>query len=168
MTRIKEHKALYVLLGVGAVASFFGHGMWAVRAKDTFVKLLTGSLDNVFGYTMSADTGEAWVRAIGVFDIIVAAAITLLIVGAVLERGVLYRLAYSTAAIGLFTWSAAWGFLTAFARMTGPGAFYPEVWDWVERAPNFVVPAALIYVVVRHRHLEVPTHMGSEQVSTTV
>jgi hypothetical protein len=43
MTRTQEHKTLYGLLGLGVVATFFGHGMWAVQGKDTFVTLLTGS-----------------------------------------------------------------------------------------------------------------------------
>lgn len=168
MTRTQEHKMLYGLLGLGAVATFFGHGMWAVRGKDTFVTLFTGSMDNVLGVTVSARSGETVVKAIGWFDIAVAIALAALVAGALLERGRLYRLAYSSVAIGLFAWAAVWGFVTAFARMTGAGEFYPEVWDWVERAPNFMLPVALIYIVMKHRTVHIPTHMTSESVLTEV
>jgi len=115
--------------------------MWAVRGKDAFVTLFTGSLDNVLGITMGARSGETWVKAIGWFDITVSVALAAIIIGALIERGTLYRLAYSPVAIALFAWAAVWGFATALARMTAPGEFYPEVWDWVERAPNFCSPS---------------------------
>lgn len=28
---------------------------------------------------------------------------------------------------------------------------YPELWEVVERAPNFMLPAALVYLVYQHR-----------------
>jgi len=168
MTRTREHKMLYGLLGIGAIATFFGHGMWAVRGKDTFVTLFTGSVDNVLGITVSARTGETWVKAIGWFDVAVSVALAALVIGAIAERGTLYRLAYSPVAILLFGWAAVWGFATAFSRMTAPGEFYPEVWDWVERAPNFMLPVALIYVVWRHRTIDVPTHMAAESTLTKI
>jgi hypothetical protein len=133
----------------------------ASDSPESFLRplFLTGSLDNVFGYTMSARSGETVVKLIGYADIAVAVALAAFVVGALLERGALYRLAYSKAAMGVFAWAAVWGFATAFSRITSADTWYPEVWDWVERAPNFVLPAAMIYVIARHRTLVVPTHL---------
>ncbi|HET7487814.1 MAG TPA: hypothetical protein VFJ85_07790 [Acidimicrobiales bacterium] len=162
MSRIREHKVLYVILGLGAALTFFGHAMWAVRGKDTFVKLLTGTLDKV-GITMSAGTGENWVKGIGLFDIVVALVMGVLIIGAWRERGRLYRLAYSPFAMVVFGWGAAWGFLTALSRVTSASTWYPEVWDWVERAPNFMIAVAMVYVISCHRTLGVPSHAPSRE-----
>ena len=43
-----------------------------------------------------------------------------------------------------------WGFLTALSRFTAVmnGA---EIWDVVERGPNFMLPAALVYMVYKVR-----------------
>jgi len=167
MTRTREHKTLYGILGIGAFATFLGHGMWAIDGKESFVGLFTGTLDNIFGYEMSARTGETWVKAIGYFDLAVAAVLGLLVVGALLERGRLYRAAYSNLAIAAFAWATVWGFLTALSRVTAADEWYPEVWDWVERAPNWMLPAALIYVVVRHRTAVIPSHAPMEVESYT-
>jgi hypothetical protein len=115
---------------------------------------------------MSAATGKTFVQAIGYFDIAVAGVIGLLVVGAIIERGMLYRAAYSGVALAVFAWAAVWGFLTALSRVTAAETWYPEIWDWVERAPNWMLPAALIFVVVRHRTIEVPTHGPYEEVYT--
>lgn len=162
MARTREHKALYVILGIGAFGTFLGHGMWAVRGKESFVGLLTGSLKNIFGINMSAGTGKTWVQVIGSVDLVIAAAIALLVVGALRERGSLYTAAYSRLAIGIAGWGVFWGFLTALSRVTAAETWYPEFWDWVERAPNWMLPAALVYVIVRHRTVEVPTHAPFE------
>lgn len=162
MKRTGEHKALYALLGIGAFGTFLGHGMWAVRGKDTFVGLLTGSLKNMFGYHMSAGTGKTLVQAIGSIDLVVAAVMALFIIGALRERGSLYAAAYSKIAIAVFAWGSVWGFLTAFSRVTSAAAFSPAVWDWVERAPNFLLPAALVFVILRHRSIDVPSHVSLE------
>lgn len=148
---MKRNRALYVLLGIGALGAFFGHGMWAIQAKESFVKLFTGSFDHVLGITVSTGTAEAWVRAIGWFDIAVSLVLAALIYGAYTQRGKLYDYAYSTSAIVLLSWAAFWGFVTAAARMTAVGEFAPEIWDLVERAPNFMLPLAMIYVIRSHR-----------------
>lgn len=165
MSRTQEHKVLYGILGIGATATFFGHAMWAVRGKDTFIGLITGTLDK-FGIDMSAATGETWVKAIGWLDVTVALVMALLVVGAIRERGALYRAAYSNLAVVVFGWGVVWGFLTALSRVTAASEWYPEVWDWVERAPNFMLPAALVYVVLRHRTAIIPTHVPSQATLT--
>lgn len=148
---MRRNRNLYTLLSLGAIGTFFGHGMWAIDAKDTFVALFTGTFDNVFAVTVSTDTAEAWVRAIGWLDIAIAAVLTVMLIGNLRAKGALYEFAYSPVSLAIFTWGALWGFLTAASRVTAIGDFYPAVWDLVERAPNFMLPAALLYLVVQHR-----------------
>ena len=52
--------------------------------------------------------------------------------------------------MGLFAWAAIWGFLTALSRFTAVlnGA---QVWDVVERGPNYMAPAGLVYLIYRIR-----------------
>ena len=148
---MKRNRNLYSLLSIGVIGTFLGHGMWAADGKDTFVQLLTGSFDNVLGITVSAETGEGWVRAIGIVDIVLSAVLLAMLVGNLRAKGALYEFAYGRIALAVYAWSAIWGFATAASRVTAVGQFYPEVWDVVERAPNFLLPAALVYLVYQHR-----------------
>jgi hypothetical protein len=160
---------LYSILSFGVIATFVGHGAFAVSGKDSFIELLTGSLDHVFGATMSVDTADTVVRFIGGADIALASVMTLMLVGVLLGRGRLHRFAYSNVAIGVYTWAVVWGFVTAFARMTAVGQIYPEFWDLVERGPNWMLPAGLVYLIMttRKAHPEeplfVPESFQSEQ-----
>jgi len=154
---MKRNRILYTLLAIGAFGAFFGHGMWAIDGKEAFVKLFTGSFDHVLGVTVATDTATNWVKGIGWFDITISAVIALMLVGVILGRGALYRLAYSPIALVIYAWGALWGFATAASRVTAVGDFYPEVWDVVERAPNFLLPAALVYLVYQHRLDHRPT-----------
>ena len=164
---MKRNRFIYTLLAVGAIGAFFGHGMWAVAGKDTFVKLFTGSFDHVLGVTVATDTATTWVKGIGWFDIAVSAVLTVMLIGAILGKGALYRLAYSPIAIAIYGWGALWGFATAASRVTAVGEFYPEVWDVVERAPNFMLPAALIWLVHQHRLDHRPTTTTAESLRST-
>lgn len=159
-----SRKVLYGLLSVGLIGTFFGHGAWAVGAKDSFLGLLADSMDNVFGYSMSESTAEAAVRTIGVVDIVLSIAMAAMLYGVVRGGGRFHALAYSPIAIGVYAWAVLWGFLTAASRMTAAGVFFPEVWDLVERAPNFMIPAALLYLVVSYRktHPEAPVFVPEE------
>jgi hypothetical protein len=42
------------------------------------------------------------------------------------------------------------------------------VWDWVELAPNFMLPTAVIYIVVERRTVRIPTHVNTEKELTEV
>jgi hypothetical protein len=139
----------------------------AVDGKDSFVKLFTGSFDHVLGVSVAADTATGWVKGIGWFDIAVAAVMVLMLTGAILGKGALYRLAYSPVALAVYGWGAVWGFATAASRVTAVGEFYPEVWDVVERAPNFLLPAALIWLVYQHRLDHRPTSTTTESIHTS-
>ncbi|MEI8411771.1 MULTISPECIES: hypothetical protein [unclassified Kribbella] len=154
---MKRDKVLYSLLSVGAIGAFLGHGMWAIDGKESFVKLFSGSFDHVLGVTVSTGTATNWVKGIGWFDLAVSAVMLAMLIGAIQGQGALYRLAYSPVAIAIYAWGALWGFATAASRVTAVGDFYPEVWDVVERAPNFMLTAALIYLVYQHRLDHRPT-----------
>ena len=147
-------RRVYIILGIGAITAFFGHAMWAVRGKESFVGLVTGSFDHVFGVTVSADSAETAVRAIGWVDVGIASLMTLALVGFVMKSGPLYRFAASPVAIALFSWGVIWGFATAASRMTGAGVFHPEIWDLVERGPNFLLPAALVIMTLKLRSMQ--------------
>lgn len=148
---MKRNRNLYALLSIGAIGAFFGHGMWAVDGKESFVKLFTGSFDHVLGVTVSTGTATNWVQGIGWFDLAVSAVMVLMLIGVLQGAGALYRLAYSPIALVIYAWAAIWGFATAAARVTAVGDLYPEIWDVIERAPNFMLPLALIYLVFHHR-----------------
>jgi len=165
-----SRKSIYTILSIGAIGTFFGHGAWAVGGKDKFVELLTGSLDHVFGATISIHTAERLVRSVGVLDILGSVVMLGMLIGVLRGAGPLYRLAYSKFALGFWAASAAWAFVTAFSRITAVGEFFPEVWDWVERAPNFIIPIALGYLVLKGREeagkpLYVPTHFHETPVA---
>lgn len=159
-----SRKTLYVILSIGVIGTFFGHGAWAIGGKESFVGLLTNSLDEVFGYTMSETTGERIVRGIGSLDLALALIMGAMLFGVLRGGGALHRFAYSSFAIGIYAWAVLWGFVTAASRMTAAGVFFPEIWDLVERAPNFMLPAALIYIVVKARreHPEAPVFVPEE------
>jgi hypothetical protein len=148
---MKRNRFIYTLLALGAIGTFFGHGMWAIDGKDSFVKLFTGSFDHVLGVTVATGTAQTWVKAIGWFDIAVAAVMLAMLVGNLRARGRLYGFAYGPLALAVYSWAALWGFVTAASRVTAVGVLMPELWDLVERAPNFMLPAALIYLVYQHR-----------------
>lgn len=164
---MKRNRFVYTLLSIGAIGAFFGHGMFAINGKESFVKLLTGSFDNVLGITVSTGTATAGVKGIGWFDIAVAAVILLMLVGNIRAKGWLYELAYSKLALAIYAWAALWGFATAAARVTAVGQFMPEIWDVVERAPNFMLPAALVYLVYQHRLDHTTSAATTESIKAT-
>lgn len=148
---MSRNRTVYSLLSIGAIGAFFGHAMWAVDGKDSFVKLFTGSFDHVLGVTVSTGTATEWVKAIGWFDVAISVVLVVMLAGNVLAKGRLYEFAYSKLALTVYAWAALWGFVTAASRITAVGTLMPELWDLVERAPNFMLPAALFYLVHQHR-----------------
>jgi len=163
MSAMKRNRNVYTLLSIGAIGMFFGHAMWAVDAKDSFLQLFSGTFDNLFGVEVSTETATTWVQLIGWFDIAVAAVLVVMLIGNLRAKGALYEFAYSRAAIAVYAWAAVWGFLTAASRMTAAQA-YPEVWDLVERAPNFMLPVALVYLVHQHRLDHSPEQLTAKTV----
>lgn len=142
-------KRVYVILAAGLFLSFFGHGAWAAFENyEKFRELLSESLNNVFGMSTTIDDGwiSTAVQGVGWFDIAVALTVVALAYGVIKGSGPLMRLASSPFAVAIFIWAAFWGFMTAASRITAAGDFYPAVWDFVERGPNFMVPAGLLYL----------------------
>jgi len=137
-------KIVYAILAIGVGLAFLGHGILGIKGQETFVALVTANYDQVLGGTMSTDTATSWVNVIGIVDVVLAVAFFGLAFAAVRE----HRVAYSRLALGLFGWAIVWGFLTALSRFTAVmnGA---EVWDVVERGPNYLLPAALVYLIYR-------------------
>jgi len=123
----------------------------ATLTNDKFPTLLSGSLDNVLGVSITQETAETWVQVIGFADLAVVAVMAVMLIGNILAKGPLYEFAYSRTALAFYAWGALWGFVTAASRVTAAGEFYPEIWDVVERMPNFMLPAALVYLVYQHR-----------------
>jgi hypothetical protein len=144
-------KILYSIAGIGVALTFLGHGILGLKGYDKFVGLVTDNYDKVLGGTMSQDTATSLVNVIGTVDVVLAVAFLGLVFAAL--RG--DSLAFSPLAMVLFGWAAAWGFLTALSRFTATmnGA---EVWDVVERGANFMLPAALVYIIYSVRSEQAP------------
>lgn len=148
MTR---ERVVYALLVVGGIGMFLGHGVLAFLGQPSFIELITGSFDRVLKLSVSKETATVWLDVIGSVDLGIAALMLLMLVGDIRGTGALYRFAYSRTALVVYCWAALWGFVTAGSRVTAVGELFPELWDVLERAPNFMLPAALAYLVYRHR-----------------
>ena len=146
MRRSRSTTILYSILGSGVALAFLGHGILGAKGQENFVALVTGTYDKLLGGSMSDSTATTIVNVIGWLDIALAVVFAGLIIAAITQKAI----AYSPLAMGLFAWAAAWGFLTALSRFTAVlnGA---EVWDVVERGPNYMAPAGLVYLVYRIR-----------------
>ena len=151
---ITTFRRIYVILGVAAITSFFGHAMWAVRGKDSFVELVTGSFDNLLGVAVGTSTATDMVKAIGYWDIFLSVVMAAAVIGVLQKSGPLHRFALSPFMVGVWVWAIFWGFATGASRMSGAGVWYPELWDLVERGPNFLVPAALLIMTLFLRRQE--------------
>src|ERR671911_677530 len=151
---ITTFRRIYVILGVAAITSFFGHAMWAVRGKDSFVELVTGSFDNLLGIAVGTRTATDMVKGVGYWELFLRVLMAVAVIGVLKKSGPLHRFALSPFMLGVGVWAIFWGFATGASRMSGPGQWYPEVWDLVERGPNFLVPAALLVMTLFVRRRE--------------
>lgn len=157
MHRSRSTTILYSILGSGVALAFLGHGILGAKGEPKFIGLVTGSYDKLLGGSMSTGTAENIVNVIGWLDIGLAVVFAGLVVAAIQKRGI----AYSPLAMGLFTWAATWGFLTALSRFTAvlDGA---KTWDVVERGPNYLLPAGLVYLIYRLRQEQATPAPASE------
>jgi hypothetical protein len=160
MRRTPSTNILYAILGSGVALAFLGHGILGAKGEEKFVALVTGNYDKLLGGSMSDSTATTWVNVIGWLDITLAIVFAGLVVAALTKKAI----AYSPVAIGLFAWAATWGFLTALSRFTAilNGA---EVWDVVERGPNYMLPAGLVYMIYRIRKDEATKAPAGETVA---
>ena len=145
-------KRVYLILAGAAFLMFFGHGAWAAfENAEKFRGLASDSLNNLFGTSTNL---QDWaistaVRTAGWTDITLSLVIVVFAIGVCRGHGALARIAASRFAIAIFAWGAFYGFVNAVFHaglVTAAGSFYPNVWDVVERGPNFLVPAALVYL----------------------
>ena len=146
MMRSRTTTILYSILGSGVALAFLGHGILGAKGSEKFVALVTGTYDKVLGGTMSTGTANDIVKVIGGIDIALVVVFAGLVIAAIYRKAI----AYSPLAMGLFAWAALWGFLTALSRFTAT-LNGQEVWDVVERGPNFMLPAALVYGIYKIR-----------------
>lgn len=115
---MEKEKAIEWILRIGMFGEFFGHGVFALQAKEKFVVMLTAFTG------ITGDAAITTMKLIGAMDITVG----------ILALVFPFRL--------LLIWASLWGFLTALAR---PVAGDP-IWDFVERWANWAVPLALLYL----------------------
>jgi hypothetical protein len=117
--------------------TFFGHGVLALMEKKKFVDMFT-AMALLIGWQASATTAGNVIFWVGILDVIVA-----------------FVILWKPLRI-LLIWGVIWGFLTALFRpMSASGwnifayvldANKDNFWDLVERAANFGVPLALLYL----------------------
>jgi len=151
---------IYGILGSGIALAFLGHGVLGTKSKDSFIELVTGTYDHVLGGTMSASTAQDWVNFVGWLDIGLAMVFAGFVLAVLTGRD---SIAYSPVAMYLFGWAMLWGFLTALSRYTASDFAGIAIWDVVERGPNYLAPAAMVYIVHRKLHSAAP-----ERTSKTV
>jgi hypothetical protein len=158
MYRSKTVTILYAILGTGVALAFLGHGVLGAKGQDSFLELVRGSYDKLLGGSMSHDTAVGIVNAIGWIDITLFVVFAGLVYAAIAGK----RVAYSTPAMALFGWAALWGFLTALSRFTAE-LNGKEVWDVIERGPNFLLPAGLVYLIYHLRKDRPGTSIGAPE-----
>jgi hypothetical protein len=144
MRRSRTTTILYAIAGSGVALAFFGHGVLGAKGSEKFVALVTGNYDTMLGGTMSTGTATSFVNVIGWFDIVLAVVFAGLVTAAIYRKAI----AYSPLAMGLFAWAALWGLLTALSRFTAT-LNGQDIWDVVERGPNYLAPAGLVYLTYR-------------------
>ena len=110
-------KYLDIILRVGVFGTFLGHGVFALGVKQSWIPFLT-----TVGFT--TDTAIEFMPVIGVVDLIIA------------------LLALIKPMRVVFLYAFVWAFATAFMR---PIVGLP-IWDFVERASNWAVPLAILYL----------------------
>ena len=111
----QQQKTAEWILRIGVFGAFFGHGIFALGVKQSWIPMIT-----TFGFSETAAT--TMLPLIGVMDIVVAILALVWPIRIVL------------------IWATLWAFATALAR---PIAGDP-IGDFVERAANWAAPLALL------------------------
>jgi hypothetical protein len=151
-----RHRFVPILLSAGLAGLWLGHGMQAATGKPELIHLFTGSLRTLFEITLSPDTAATWVRAIGRFDIAVSGLFAVLLLGQLRTRGWLHHLARSRTAIAVYAAAAVWAATTAASYMIAAQQVLPQLWEFIERAPAYLIPVALAVFVHQHRRTRQP------------
>lgn len=108
-------KALEWVLRIALFGEFLGHGIFAYRAVPHFQELMALSLG------ISTETAAEILPIIGIIDFGVA----------------ILALVYPMRVVLIY--AALWGLLTGLARPVSG----KEIWDFVERWPNWAIPLSL-------------------------
>ena len=111
-------KALEWTLRIALFGEFLGHGIFAYRAVPHFQELMAGSLG------VSTETAANILPIIGIIDFGIA----------------ILALIYPMRAVLIY--ATLWGLLTGLSRPISGN----EIWDFVERWPNWGVPLGLLLV----------------------
>lgn len=109
-------KSIEWVLRIAVAGEFFGHGVFALQGKQTWIAWF----DKLFG--IEAGLAAQLLLLIGVMDVIVALIVLFRPVNIVL------------------LWAAFWGFATALVRPIVGESF----WDFIERWANWGAPLALL------------------------
>lgn len=109
-----QNKALEWVLRIGISGEFIGHAMFALQAKEGWIKYFTA-------VGISPEMGVQIMPYIGAMDLALGILVLIRPVKPIL------------------LWMTAWGFITALAR---PISGDP-IWDFVERFANWATPLAL-------------------------
>jgi hypothetical protein len=111
----KQTTVLELIIRVGIVGTFVGHGYFAWCVKKSWIPLLT-----VYGF--SQDTAIALLPLIGIQDFIIASI--------VLIRP--FRI--------VLVWATSWAFMTALSRFFAGD----PIFEFIERAANWTLPLVLL------------------------
>lgn len=112
-----NEKKLEWVLRIGVFGEFFGHGMFAIGGKESWIKWTQGLLG------LDASAATTFIMVVGIMDIILA----LIVLFKPMKP--------------LLLWMAFWGFWTAILRPIVKEPF----WDFVERWANAAAPLALYF-----------------------
>lgn len=114
---VKNNSWLAYLLRLGIFLTFIGHGYFAIQAKEEWISYIT-----YFG--ISLDFAEFILPVIGVLDVITG------------TLALIYPIRI------IILWAFIWAFSTALVRpLSGL-----EIWDFIERGSNWIVPLSLILI----------------------
>lgn len=112
--KVLENKALEWVLRIGVSGEFIGHAMFALQAKEGWIKYFTA-------IGISPEMAVEIMPYIGAMDLALGILVLIRPIRPVL------------------LWMAAWGAITALAR---PISGDP-IWDFIERFANWATPLAL-------------------------
>lgn len=139
---------LYILAAGANIFNFAGHGGWAASGKVGFANLVTNSLQNTLGVSMTTDAALGIVRAIGAIDLAIAILMVLALIGVWRGRGWLLALARSRLMVIIFSWAVFWGLATAFSRVTADNFTLISYLDFIERGGNYFGGAIGLYLTI--------------------
>jgi len=114
--KVARVKLYEIVLRIGVCCTFIGHGVLALGVNERWIPLLT-----VYGFSES--TARHLLPIIGCMDILVALIILLRPIRVVV------------------LWSILWAFAAALTR---PLAGEP-IWEFIERASNWILPLVLFW-----------------------